>query len=230
MIQLLKFLITYEVLVYIAGGVLEVVFVHRLLSALAEWHSATFGLEKEVAQRQFANSLTVVILVGLFVLAEFMLATFAPAKLAGLNPIATPTVDLSATSTPALSTTGIISPTSAPDLSQVSSTVTSEGCLPGQIEWTNPKAGDAISGSVDLKGTVNVSGLGYYKFEFRQVGQDTWTTIAGNSTPVIDGSLGASWDTTQYPAGDYQLRLVVSDSQGNISFPACVISVQILSQ
>jgi hypothetical protein len=102
--------------------------------------------------------------------------------------------------------------------------------LPGQIEWTNPKAGDAISGSVDLKGTVNVSGLGYYKFEFRQVGQDTWTTIAGNSTPVIDSSLGASWDTTQYPAGDYQLRLVVSDSQGNISFPACVISVQILSQ
>jgi len=230
MIQLLKFLISYEILFYIVGGVLEIVFIHRLLSALAEWHASVFGLEKEVAQRQFTSSLTVIILVGLFVLSEFMLATFAPAKLAGLNPIATPTVDLSATATPEPSTSETVGPTSAPDLSQISSTVTSEGCLPGQIEWTNPKAGDAISGSVDLEGTVNVSGLGYYKFDFRQVGQTDWTTIAGNSAPVINGSLGASWDTTQYPAGDYQLRLVVTDNQGNVSFPACIISVQILSQ
>ncbi|HTX79175.1 MAG TPA: hypothetical protein VMC62_05880 [Longilinea sp.] len=230
MLQLIKFLISYEVLFYIIGGVLEIVFIHRLLSALAEWHSSVFGLEKEVAQRQFTNSLTVVILVGLFMLSEFVLATFAPAKVAGLNPIATPTVDLSATNTPELSTTEAANPTTAPDLSQVSATATMEGCIPGQIEWTNPKAGDAISGSIELEGTVNVSGLGYYKFEFRQVGQTDWTTIAGNSVPVVDGSLGANWDTTQYPAGDYQLQLVVTDNQGNASFPACVISVQILSQ
>jgi hypothetical protein len=230
MIELLKFLITYEILFYIAGGVLEIVFIQRLLTALAEWHSSVFGLEKEVAQRKFTNSLTVIILVALFVFAEFILATFAPTKLAGLNPIATPTVDLSATNTPSPATTGTVSPTSAPDLSQVVATVTTEGCTPGQIEWSNPKAGDALSGSVEFKGTVNVSGLGYYKFEYRQVGQTDWTTIAGNSIPVIDGPLGASWDTSQFPAGDYQLRLVVSDNQGNVTFPACVISVQILSQ
>jgi hypothetical protein len=43
---------------------------------------------------------------------------------------------------------------------------------------------------------------------------------------VVQGSLG-QWDTTSVPPGDYQLRLVVTDNQGQ-ALPACVISVRVL--
>ncbi|MEX2030206.1 MAG: hypothetical protein WD906_04460 [Anaerolineales bacterium] len=44
--------------------------------------------------------------------------------------------------------------------------------------------------------------------------------------PVVEGNLG-SWDTRGVAAGDYALRLVVTDAAGNAA-PPCVIRVRIL--
>lgn len=101
-----------------------------------------------------------------------------------------------------------------------------EGCTPGQIEWTFPKAGGEISATVELKGTVNIPNLGYYKYEWAKLGEDTWTPIAAGNQPKVDGQIGF-WNTSAFEPGDYQLRLVVSDNAEKL-FPACKIPVRIV--
>ncbi len=101
-----------------------------------------------------------------------------------------------------------------------------EGCIPGQIEWTFPKPGGEISATVELKGTVNVPNLGFYKYEYAEPGKDVWNTIAAGNQAKIDGQIGF-WNTSQLLPGDYQLRLVVADNQNKL-FPACVIPVRVV--
>ena len=108
------------------------------------------------------------------------------------------------------------------------STAQATGCIPGQIDITSPKPGDQISGSVDLQGTANVPDFGFYKYEFAPVGSDNWATIVARTTVVQDGDLG-NWDTSEIATGDYQLRLVVTDNQGN-ALPACVIPLRIIGK
>ncbi|HSR31147.1 MAG TPA: hypothetical protein VLY63_11335, partial [Anaerolineae bacterium] len=83
-------------------------------------------------------------------------------------------------------------------------------------------------GTVEIRGTVDIPELGFYKYEVSPAGSDTWATIAAGRAAVIDGSLG-QWDTSALPPGDYQLRLVVSDTQGR-ALPACGIPVRVLPQ
>jgi hypothetical protein len=57
-------------------------------------------------------------------------------------------------------------------------------------------------------------------------GSDSWSTILANNQIVQDGELGR-WDTAEITPGDYKLRLVVTDNQGN-AMPACVVPVSIV--
>jgi hypothetical protein len=102
-----------------------------------------------------------------------------------------------------------------------------DGCIPGEIEWTDPQPGDEVKGPVELKGTIAVANLGFYKYEYSQAGSDTWTTIAAGDAPVQDGPLGGNWNTEQLLPGDYRLRLVVSDNANN-TLPACGIRVRVV--
>ncbi len=107
----------------------------------------------------------------------------------------------------------------------VALTPLAEGCIAGQIEWSYPKSGDEITATVELKGTVNVPNLGFYKYEYAQPGEDVWTTIAAGNQPKVNGQIGF-WNTSQLEPGDYLLRLVVADNQNKL-FPACQIPVRI---
>lgn len=100
-----------------------------------------------------------------------------------------------------------------------------EGCTPGQIEWSFPKAGDQVSATVELKGTINVPNLGFYKYEYAKSGEEIWNTIAAGKQPKVDGQIGF-WNTSLLEPGDYLLRLVVADNENNL-FPACKIPVRI---
>jgi len=102
----------------------------------------------------------------------------------------------------------------------------SRGCIPDQLDWTDPRNGDTISETVELKGTVNVKNLGFYKYEFAPMGSDNWTTIAAGNTIVKNDLLGGAWDTSGLLPGDYELRLVVNDNENN-PLPACMIQVTI---
>ncbi len=198
----------------------------RMGRVRAERHSAVFGLEREIANRHMSEVVSALALIGFLALAEFVLVIFLVPNIPALSQLATPTINplLTPTSTFPLEfreTLGSAQPATT-------STAQATGCIPGQIDITSPKPGDQISGSVDLQGTANVPDFGFYKYEFAPVGSDNWATIVARTTVVQDGDLG-NWDTSEIATGDYQLRLVVTDNQGN-ALPACVIPLRIIGK
>jgi hypothetical protein len=228
--ELLRFLKNYEVWIYVVVGLIALLYFRRVVRAWQEWRNSLFGIERENAQRRFSTYLTLVILLTFLVLTEFTVVTFiVPVYPLDKEIIPTPTIDLNITPTVSTESTNN-NITATPDLTAAPTAVTklAVGCTPGQIEWTFPKAGGEISGKVDLKGTVNVPNLGFYKYEFSQAGVENWLTIAaGNENNKVDAVLG-TWDTTLLIPGDYQLRLVVADNQNQL-MPACVIPIRIIA-
>lgn len=220
----LQFLTTAEPFLYIILGILGVVFLRRLFYAINDWRLAIFGLEKEMAQRSMAAAFTGLGLIAVFLIAEVTVVSILSVRFP-VTSLATPTADLLSTSAPAANN-GTPAADSVAGLSATAQVVPAEGCIEGQIEWTSPVDGDTINGSVEMTGTVNVTNLGFYKYEYREQSSDVWITIAGGSTPVVDDGLGGTWDTSERTPGDYQLRLVVYDNQ-NSAYPACTINVQI---
>ena len=99
------------------------------------------------------------------------------------------------------------------------------GCQAGRIEITDPPNGAEINGQVVLSGTVDVPDFGFYKFEMAPLGSQQWVTILAGRTVVREGELGR-WDTSTLTPGDYALRLVVIDAQGQ-AFQPCQITLRI---
>ena len=66
------------------------------------------------------------------------------------------------------------------------------------------------------------------KYEIASLGSDNWSTIQAGGQVVVDGTLGL-WDTTELTPGDYLLRLVVTDNQGQ-ALPPCVVTVRVVGQ
>jgi hypothetical protein len=135
-----------------------------------------------------------------------------------MNPLTTPTGTFPLEF---METLGVVTPGGP------TATAQATGCIPGQIDITTPKSGDTVNGSIELVGTADVPNFGFYKYEFAPLGSDTWATILANNKVIQDGNLG-NWDTSAITPGDYQLRLVVSDNQGN-NLPACVVPVRIIA-
>jgi hypothetical protein len=106
--------------------------------------------------------------------------------------------------------------------------INSLGCVPSQVILTSPQPGEEVQGTIDLIGTVNIPSFGFYKYEVASQGSDTWATISAGREVVINGTIGR-WDTTALTPGDYQLRLVVTDNEGN-SLPPCTVPVRVLAQ
>jgi hypothetical protein len=225
----LRFLEENELWIYLVAGAAAALTLRWLLRAWHDWRNSVFGLEREIVQRKLAARLTVLFLLGLLILVEFLTVSFVIPAYPSIVTLPTATLDLLATPTATLSADAQSTGTPGPSTSELptAGAPSSEGCTPGQIEWTIPKSGDSISATAELKGTVNVPNLGFYKYEFSQPGTDTWTTIAAGNSPLVNGTIGY-WNTSQLPAGDYMLRLVVVDNQ-NVFFPACIISVRVTS-
>lgn len=228
--EVLRFLEKYELWIYVTGGILGVIYLFRLISAWQEWRTALFGLERESAQRRFSTAMTATILIVIFMMAEFILISFVSPSLPQSSALPTPTLNLLATTTPAAAGEGTeIAPTRA-SAAAVLATAPANECQPGKIEWIEPKSGAEISGTVALKGTVNVADFGFYKYEYSSPSSNTWMTIAAGNSPVTaetDNELGV-WNTSEMVPGDYLLRLVVVDNQSK-SLPACVIAIRILA-
>jgi len=220
-----RFLSSYEGLVYLVLAIGGVIALRWLWSAWREWREAIFGLEREFAQRRLNRALAISFVILLLALGEFILASFVvpalPATVfmptATLNILATPTGTLPAELATALA------------VAPATSTAESEsGCMPGRLNFTSPKPGQELSGIIELMGTVNIPNFGFYKYEVAPLGSDTWATISAGREVVREDTLGR-WDTTEMTPGDYNLRLVVTDNQGE-SLPACIIPVRVAGQ
>ncbi len=226
--DLLRFLETYEIWIYVLLGTASLIPLRRLLIAWHEWRSAVFGLERERAQREFSSAMTFLMLLILIGLAQFFLVSFIAPGMPRADSIATPTIDRLAT--PAKTQALTVTPLATATGQLPTQTVAADGCIPGQIEWIYPKNNDQINGTVILKGTINVPNMGFYRYDYSSAGTDNWITIAAGSTGGTNITLGkgGQWNTGQLAQGDYRLRLVVVDNQDK-PLPACIINIRITS-
>jgi hypothetical protein len=224
MAAIYRFLSTYEVLIYILLAIGGLYFGRWLWRSWSEWREAVFSLEKEFALRRMGRAIAAVSLVLILLCAEIAIASIIVPSLPAAFFLPTATLDFLATPT------GTISADLATQLAQTPRPVPTlaggQGCQPGTIALTAPKAGSEVRGTVDIQGTVNIQNFGFYKYEVAPLNSDSWATISAGRNPVVNGSLG-QWDTTAVSPGDYQLRLVVTDNQGQ-SLPACVIPLRVL--
>ena len=224
--DLLLFLKANETWIYLFLGVIAVLMIRKLVIAWLELRKAIFGLEREAALRRISYAATMTSLVLLIILAQFILVTFV----APLNPVNTDISTLDSTEV-TITSDNREGETSSTEVSETSPNMTSvlngEGCIDEKLEWTYPEAGTSISGLVELRGTINYANLGFYKYEYRPIGSETWTTIAAGDTKKVDEPVGGTWNTEQLLPGDYELRLVASDNENN-PFPACIIPITIV--
>ncbi len=222
MAEFYRFLASYEVLIYIILAIGALFAFRWLWRSWQEWRIAVYSLEREFSSRRFGRSAIISIFIVILFCAEFFMATFIIPGLPADVFLTTPTLDLISTPTGTLSAEMMTQ--FSGQLPQVAASAT--GCIQGQIVITFPAPGDEVKGAIELLGSVNIPNFGFYKYEVASAGSDTWATISAGRAIVNDGSLGR-WDATALTPGDYQLRLVVTDNQGQ-TLPACIVPVRVV--
>lgn len=223
--EALLFLSQAQGWIYLLLALAGIAYLRQTWLAFVDTRRAIFGLERERAAARLTRSgaMLVLILAGAavtFVLVEW----FTPAIPTSDRPPAEPTVFLLATpATPASPIAeGFSTATPLPPL-----VIDSSGCLNPLATMSAPVADSEVQGEVQIRGTANIPDFAFYRFEYISLTPGaTWHAIAAGTDPVVDGELGF-WDTRTVAAGDYALRLVVTDAAGNPA-PPCVIRIRIL--
>jgi hypothetical protein len=223
MAAVLGFFIRFAPLIFFLLALGALFGLRRMMQARQEMGAAGYGLEKEIAQRHIRMAASTLVLVVFLTFAEFVLVVFLVPNIPALSQLATPTMNPLFTPTSTFQLEFVHTLDAGTPAATTAASAT--GCIPGQIDITFPKPGDQIQGAVTLKGTATIPNFGFYKYEFTPKGTNTWAAILASRKPVLDGDLGG-WDTSAIAAGDYLLRIVVTDNQGN-GLPACVIPVRI---
>jgi len=229
--EALRFFRTYETWIYVILGLGALLNFRRFARAWQELRSTVYGLEREQAQDRLNQSAGILTLLIIVTIAEFVAVSFIVPLRPQANPLLTPTIDLLATATITLPPSepsgevmeeGGATPTPAPtpDLRQ-------GVCAANQVEITSPEPGERISGKVQILGSANVTNFGFYKLEIAQIQSVNWRTIQAGRDLKTDEALVDSWDTSTLQAGDYILRLVVTQSDETI-LPDCRVPITIL--
>lgn len=223
----IRFLAEFEVPIYLVLGIVALVYLRRVLVALDEKRTAIFRLEREAAQRKVVAAVSVLVLVGLLTVGEFVVATFLAGELSQEPTFSTPTIEMLSTPTTTLTgpapTDATPTPTRYP---QVDIEGIESNCINDVLEIKEPLHNADVSGVVEIIGSVNTENFGSYTYEYSTVGEPNWQTIAAGSGNRIDESLG-NWYTSDLTPGPYFLRLVALDNDG-VEQSACVIIVQVV--
>lgn len=227
--EALRFFRAYEFWIYILLALGGLIYIRRFILAWEELRGAAFGLEREAAQSRLNNAASMLVLMLTMVIAVFVMVTFIAPTVPGATPLLTPTLDLLATTTATVPVT--VSGTLEAEEMPVNATpptvepAGSEGCIPGQVMLSSPQDGSEVSEVITLTGTAQVQNFGFYKYEVKRPGDPVWLTIQAGRETVVDGEIG-QWDTRTLPTGEYLLRLVVTDNQGN-SLSPCNIKIYV---
>lgn len=221
----LAYLKEYEIIIYLAIGILVAWQLRKFILSWEELRAAAFSLERESAQDRLNSAAVILVILILAAIFVYGLVTFLAPAVPGADQIPTQTLDLVATPTYTLQ------PESESDFSSTEQPLETQeqnqtsGCLPGEVLISSPADGDFVRDVVEVEGTADISDLGFYKFEVSQVDAENWLTIQAGDTLKNEERLGF-WDTTQLEPGLYHLRLVVFDNQGNQRDP-CRVTVTV---
>lgn len=84
-------------------------------------------------------------------------------------------------------------------------------------EITSPQTGQVLQGTVNIQGTTSSDGFvsGEVSYAYDQVDNPSWFLLGTLTQPVTNGVL-AIWDTSTISDGDYQVRLSVRYSTGEV--------------
>jgi hypothetical protein len=222
--SVLRGLITYRSGIYILLGLGILLYFRKFIIGLREWQGSTFGLERKIAQRKLISASTGLILIFLLVLGEFLLVTIIdpqmplqPTEISSMiNPLADPTATLPPEEAQDDLPAGEDS-VEQPDLVFE--------CIEDVVEITYPADGDAVSGTVEVIGSVNVDNFGSYKYEYSPTGNINWVTIAAGNQLKLNESIGF-WYTSALTPGTYLLQLVPLDNVGEALTP-CIVTVEV---
>jgi hypothetical protein len=229
--EALRFFRAYEIWIYgllALGGLL---YIRKFILAWDELRGAAFGLERESAQSRLNQSASMLVVLLAMAITEFVLVSFVAPAMPGSNPLLTPTLDLLATATTTLPASA--EGTGAPEGGELQTTpsptpveqAAGGDCVPEQVMLTEPKHGSEVSGVVTLIGTADIENFGFYKYEVARPDETIWLTLLAGREPKQNSELG-QWDTSNLASGDYMLRLVVTDNEGE-SLPPCIIQVRV---
>lgn len=225
--EVLNFFKVYETWIYIGLGLLALWQVRKFALAWNEVRGALFGLERDAAQSRLNQAASMLVLLLVMAIAEFSLVTFVIPAVPGAMPLATATLDLLATPSntlPAITPAGM-QPTET--IASEAQMPVGEGCVQGKNNFTYPEDGQEIQGLVVLTGTVDIPNFGFYTYEIARPGETIWLPLQVGREVKREAVLG-NWDTSALAPGEYMLRLVVTDNQGNAMEP-CVIKVNVVA-
>lgn len=221
MSEILRFFKENEVFIYLVLGLFAIWQLRKFILAWGELRNAAFVLERQNAQYRLNRVTTVLIFIVMLGIVEFMLVSFVVPTVPAASPIETPTLDLLASPTitvdpnlPVLETTQI------PTLDSLIS-----NCVPGKVDIIAPGEGDSVRDIVEIIGSADIPNFAFYKFEMAALNDTSWLTIQAGETITTEGRLGY-WDTSLLNPGDYALRLIVVDNQGQSTEP-CVVQVRV---
>lgn len=225
MAEALVLIETYQTWIYIILGVAGLVYVRLSLKWIGVYRNALFGLERERALASLGRYAAMLALIVAAMAGTFLTANFlGPAVPLSSRPTAVPTVSFLVTAD-ASGTVG--EGTFVPATELALGTPEGVGCTNPLATLTTPESDETLSGTVDISGTANIANFAFYKYEFRIANSaGPWQAISAGTTPISDGPLGR-WDTSLIPSGDYDFRLVVTDTAGNAPLP-CVIRVHVV--
>ena len=90
---------------------------------------------------------------------------------------------------------------------------------------TSPTTGSTVGATLPISGTATGPNFSYYLVQFKLA--DQWTLVDGNvhTAPVTTTGALASWDTTKYADGAYDIRLLLADKSGQ--FITATVSVTV---
>jgi len=219
--DVLRFFKENEIFIYLILGVFAVWQLRKFGLAWGELRNAAFGLERQAAQSRLNWVTSMLILIFMLGIVEFVLVSFVVPSVPEALPLTTPTLDLLATPTTTLEAGVLTSNATIVPLIETDN----GNCVAGQIEIISPEDGETIRDIVEIIGSADISGFGFYKFEMAAINDTSWLTIQAGDTITREGRLGF-WDTTRLTPGDYALRLIVTDNQGTQSEP-CIIQVRV---
>lgn len=225
MADILRYLKNYELLIYLGLALIAIWQIRKFVLAWEELRAAAFGLERESAQSRLNSAAAVLVFLLVLAVFEYALVTFVAPNVEGANPLPSPTVDLLATPTTTLSPTtpAASAETSAEDVTPDPSPLPVSGCVPGEVMISSPEDEETVRGIVEVQGTADIPDFGFYKFEIASANSESWLTIQAQDQVKQEEALGF-WDTTQIEPGEYRLRLVVVDNQGEQRDP-CQVSL-----
>lgn len=223
--EALRFFRTYEIIIYVVLGALAIWEIRKFVLAWDDLRGAAFGLEREAAQGRLNRAAIYLTLLLFVAMTEFTLVYFIAPTVPGATPLLTPTLDLLATPTYTLAPEDLVAAEGEPTYTPPPPTPSGVGCIYGELEFTNPKNGETVSGKVTVEGTVNMPNLAFFTYEVARPGETVFLPIQAGQGPRINEPLG-DWFTETLPVGQYILRLSATNNEGN-TLGTCEIQIYV---